>query len=77
MLIPFHVCYVMCISNTSIFTWELNEDQSHPYIQLEGEESIELELNIHELVDVASGTNYEKDFDLNVDMVSMMLLHIH
>ena len=35
---------------------------------MEGEETIELELNIDELVDVALGINYAQGFDLNVDV---------
>jgi hypothetical protein len=38
------------------------------YIQMEGEEIIELELNIDELLDFALGINYAQGFDLNVDM---------
>ena len=38
------------------------------YIQMEGEENIELELSIDELVDVALGADYAQDFDLNVDL---------
>jgi hypothetical protein len=41
------------------------------YIQMEGEEIIELELNIDELVDVALGINRAQGFDLNVDMHSI------
>jgi hypothetical protein len=37
-------------------------------IHMEGEEIIELELSINELVDVALGINYAQGFDLNVDM---------
>ena len=35
------------------------------YIQVEGEEIIELELNTDELVDVALEINYAQGFDLN------------
>ena len=35
---------------------------------MEGEQTIELELNIDELVDVALGINYAQGFDLNVDV---------
>jgi hypothetical protein len=38
------------------------------YIQMEGEEIIELELNTDELLDFALGINYAQGFDLNVDM---------
>jgi hypothetical protein len=41
------------------------------YIQMEGEENIELELNIDELVDVALGIDYTQGFDLNVDVHSV------
>ena len=41
------------------------------YIQMEGEEITELELRTNELVDVALGTNYAQDFDLNVDLDSI------
>jgi hypothetical protein len=37
------------------------------YIHVEGEEIIELELSIDELVDAALGINYAQGFDLNVD----------
>ena len=37
-------------------------------VRVEGEENIELELCIDELVDVALGTNSMQDFDLNVDL---------
>jgi hypothetical protein len=39
-------------------------------IHMEGEEIIELDLNIDELVDVALGINYAQGFDLDVDMHS-------
>ena len=35
------------------------------------EEIIELEFNIDELVDIALGTNFAQDFDLNVDLDSV------
>ena len=35
---------------------------------MEGEENIELELSIDELVDVAFGINYAQGFDINVDI---------
>jgi hypothetical protein len=35
---------------------------------MEGEEIIELELNIDELVDVALGIDHAQGFDLNVDL---------
>ena len=35
---------------------------------MEGEEIIELELSIDELVDAALGINYAQGFDLNVDL---------
>jgi hypothetical protein len=38
------------------------------YIQMEGEEIIELELNIDESVDAALGINHAQGFDLNVDL---------
>jgi hypothetical protein len=38
------------------------------YTQMKGEEIIELELSIDELVDVALGINYAQGFDLNVDV---------
>ena len=38
------------------------------FIHMEGEEIIELKLNIDELVDVALGINYVQGFDLNVDL---------
>ena len=41
------------------------------YIQMEGEEIIELELSIYKLVDVALGINYAQGFDLNVDQHSV------
>jgi hypothetical protein len=41
------------------------------YIEMEGEEIIELELSIDELVDVALGINYAQGFDLNVDLHSV------
>jgi hypothetical protein len=41
------------------------------YIQMEGEEFIELELSTNELVDGALGINYTQGFDLNVDLHSL------
>ena len=38
------------------------------YIQMEGEEIIELELSIDKLVDAALGINHAQNFDLNVDL---------
>jgi hypothetical protein len=38
------------------------------YIQMEGEEIIELELSLDELVDAALGINHAQRFDLNVDL---------
>ena len=49
------------------------------HIQMEGEEIIELELIIDELMDAALRTNYAQDFDLNVDLhikMWIMLLHL-
>jgi hypothetical protein len=41
------------------------------YIEMEGEDTIELELKSDELVDVALGINYAQGFDLDVDMHSV------
>ena len=41
------------------------------YIQIEGEEIIELELNTNKLVNVALGINYAQGFDLIVDLHSI------
>ena len=41
------------------------------YIQMEGEEIIELELSTDELVDAALGVNRAQGFDLNVDLHSV------
>jgi hypothetical protein len=41
------------------------------YIQMKGEEIIELELSIDELVDAALGINYAQGFDLKVDLHSV------
>jgi hypothetical protein len=38
------------------------------YIQMEGEDIIELELSIDELVDAALGINHAQGFDPNVDL---------
>ena len=38
------------------------------YIQMKGEEIIELELSVDELVDVALGINYAQGFDLFIDL---------
>jgi hypothetical protein len=38
---------------------------------MEGEDIIELDLSTDELVDVALGTNFAQDFDLNVDLDSI------
>ena len=38
------------------------------HIQMEGEEIIELELSIDELVDAALGINHPQGFSLNVDL---------
>ena len=46
---------------------------------MEGEEIIELELSIDELVVAALGINHSQGFDLNVDLRSIdvdMLLHL-
>ena len=52
--------------------WLCDDEMSiETYIQMEGEEITKLELNINELVDVALGTNYAQDFDLNVDLHSV------
>ena len=49
---------------------QLSDDKMsiETHIQMEGEEIIELELSIDELMDVALRTNYAQDFDLNVDL---------
>jgi hypothetical protein len=46
------------------------------YIHMEGEEIIELELSIDELVDASLGINYAQGFDLNVDfhLIKWMML---
>jgi hypothetical protein len=41
------------------------------YIQMEGEDIIELELSIDELVDAALGITHAQGFDLNVDLHSV------
>jgi hypothetical protein len=41
------------------------------YIQMEVEETTELELSNDELVDVALGINYAQGFDINIDMHSL------
>ena len=38
------------------------------YIQMKGEEIIELELSVDELVDVGLGINYAQGFDLFIDL---------
>ena len=48
-----------------------NEMSIETYIQMEGEEITELELNTDELVDVALGINYAESVDLNVDLHSI------
>ena len=52
---------------------QLGDDEMsiETYIQMEGEEIIELELSIDELVDAALGVNHAQDFDLNVDLHSV------
>jgi hypothetical protein len=52
---------------------QLGDDEMsiETYIQIEGEENLELELSIDELVDATLGTNYVQDFDLNVDLDSV------
>ena len=49
---------------------QLGDDEMsiETYIQMEWEEFTELELSIDELVDIALGTNFAQDFDLNVDL---------
>ena len=42
------------------------------YMEMEGEEIIKLKLSTNELVDVALGTKNAQDFDLNVDLDSVM-----
>jgi hypothetical protein len=41
------------------------------YFQMEGEDIIELELSIDELVDATLGINHAQGFDLNVDVHSV------
>ena len=52
---------------------QLGDDEMsiETYIQMKGEDTIELELSTHELVDVALETNYAQDFDLNIDLDSL------
>ena len=49
---------------------QLGDDEMsiETYNQMEWEEYTRLELSTDELVDVALGTNYAQDFDLNVDL---------
>ena len=49
----------------------VDEMSIETYIQIEGEEITQLELNTNELVDVALGINYSQGFDLNIDMHSI------
>ena len=44
------------------------------YIQMEGEEIIELGLNTNELVDVDLGIDYAQGFDLNIKIFIRQLL---
>jgi hypothetical protein len=48
-----------------------NEMSFETCIQMEGEDIIELELSIDELVDVALGINHAQGFDLTVDLHSV------
>ena len=52
---------------------QLGDDEMsiETYIQMEGENIIELELKTDELVDAALGINYAQGFDLNVDLHSV------
>jgi hypothetical protein len=52
---------------------QLGDDEMsiETYIEMEGEETIELELKSDELVNVALGINYAQGFDLDVDMHSV------
>ena len=52
---------------------QLGDDEMliETYIEMEGEVIIELELNTNGLVDVALGTNFAQNFDLNVDLDSI------
>ena len=52
---------------------QLGDDEMsiETYIQVGGEEIIELELSIDELVDAPLGTNSTQYFDLNVDLDSV------
>ena len=52
---------------------QLGDDEMsvETYMEMEGEESTELELSIDELVDTALGTNFAQNFDLNVDLHSL------
>ena len=52
---------------------QLGDDEMsiETYIQLEGGEGIELNLSIDESVDVALGTNFAQDLDLNVHIDSV------
>ena len=51
--------------------WGDDEISIKTYIQIEGEENTELELNTNELMDVALGINYAQCFDLNIDLYSI------
>jgi hypothetical protein len=48
-----------------------DEKSFETYIQMEGEDIIELELSIDELVDATLGINHAQGFDLNVDLHSV------
>ena len=52
---------------------QLDDDEMsiETYIQMEGEEILELELSIDEFVDIALETDFAQDFDLNVDLHSL------
>ena len=52
----------------SISKLQLGDDEMsiETYIQMQGEEITELELNTDELVDVALGTTFAQDLDFNV-----------
>ena len=46
------------------------------YIQMEGEDIIELELSTNELVDAALGINHAQGLDLNVDLHSVDVVDV-
>jgi hypothetical protein len=64
---------VLCFQSCD---WVMMRCHSKTYIHMKGEEIIELELSIDELVDATLGINHAQGLDLNVDLHSIDVDHV-